>query len=175
MFGPLTRPTREELQDFWTIIRHKDGYLVAPRFVELQCQFASFSWHDHPGCIMHQNNNSTIFISVIVNSSLIVARTVREQSVSCTVWVTIQLFLLVFCLTTSTFTQLMPLTLSLLQVPLCHDLPQFIFCCLWFLCSILQYMKQRLENRGRWVNNLQTTSVPGITLGLFSGRYIKDK
>lgn len=56
VFGPLTRPTREELQDFWTIIRHKDGYLVAP--------------------------------------------------------------------------------------------------------SILQFMKQRIENRGRWVNNLQTTSVP---------------
>ncbi|XP_074609506.1 mesoderm-specific transcript protein-like isoform X2 [Acropora palmata] len=56
VFGPLTRPTREELQDFWTIIRHKDGYLVTP--------------------------------------------------------------------------------------------------------SILQYMKQRIENRGRWVNNLQTTSVP---------------
>lgn len=36
-------------------------------------------------------------------------------------------------------------------------------------------MKQRIENRGRWVNNLQTTSVPGITLGLFSGSYIKDK
>lgn len=31
VFGPQTRPPREELQDFWTIMRHKDGYLVAPR------------------------------------------------------------------------------------------------------------------------------------------------
>lgn len=30
------------------------------------------------------------------------------------------------------------------------------------LClSILQYMSQRRENRGRWVGVMQTTSVPG--------------
>ena len=43
---------------------------------------------------------------------------------------------------------------------------------LHFLCSILQYMNQRYENRGRWVNIMQTTSVPGnnniITEPLFT-------
>lgn len=34
VFGPQTRPPREELQDFWTIMRHKDGYLVAPSILQ---------------------------------------------------------------------------------------------------------------------------------------------
>lgn len=38
VFGPHTRPTREELQDFWTIARHKDGYLVAPSILQYMKQ-----------------------------------------------------------------------------------------------------------------------------------------
>jgi len=34
VFGPHTRPPREELQDFWIIMRHKDGYLVAPSILQ---------------------------------------------------------------------------------------------------------------------------------------------
>lgn len=34
VFGPLTRPSQEELQDFWTITRHKDGYLVTPSILQ---------------------------------------------------------------------------------------------------------------------------------------------
>jgi len=38
VFGPNTRPAREELQDFWTIARHKDGYLVAPSILQYMNQ-----------------------------------------------------------------------------------------------------------------------------------------
>ncbi|XP_073228997.1 mesoderm-specific transcript protein-like [Porites lutea] len=38
VFGPQTRPSREELQDFWTIARHKDGYLVAPSILQYMSQ-----------------------------------------------------------------------------------------------------------------------------------------
>ncbi|CAH3136844.1 unnamed protein product [Pocillopora meandrina] len=34
VFGPGTRPPREELEDFWTIMRHKDGYLVVPSILQ---------------------------------------------------------------------------------------------------------------------------------------------
>ena len=83
---------------------------------------ANFSCHDHPYCILHQIILSS-FPSWSIRCWLWQDQWNSEQSVSGTASVTILPFLLVFCLTTSTFTQLMPLTLSLQQVPLYHDLP----------------------------------------------------
>ena len=53
VFGPQTRPPREELQDFWTIMRHKDGYLVAPRWVKYINSCYSHKWTFLLSCCRH--------------------------------------------------------------------------------------------------------------------------